>query len=86
MNLRTVMDSGTVMDRLLFDFPSLPSPFWTRMSAIVIPGVSYHFMLGMFGAILFSFIGSRDKRDTQRASSIPNVDDSDEPLDLELMF
>ena len=37
--------------RLLFDFPSCCSPFWTRMSAIVIPGVSHHFMLGMFGTV-----------------------------------
>ena len=37
--------------RLFFDFPSCRSPFWTRMSAIVIPGVSHHFMLGMFGTV-----------------------------------
>lgn len=55
------------------------------MSAIVIPGVSYHFYAGNVWNSLFSFIGSRDKGHT-RASSIPNVDDSDEHLDLELMF
>ena len=35
--------------RLLFDLPSCHSPFWTRMSATVIP--CHHFMLGMFGTV-----------------------------------